>query len=66
MNDKKKQQIIEIVELGIDNIVERQPNIKLNVFNSGVMLDLKKIGKNLLKKSLKHFLNNGKMSEKKE
>jgi hypothetical protein len=39
--------------MGIDKVVESQPDTKLNLFNSGLLVDLrvveKKLAKNLLK-----------------
>lgn len=64
ISKSKKKQILKIVEMGIDNLINRQPDTQLNLFNSGLMLDLKGVERSLTKKILKTIENFDKISKK--
>jgi hypothetical protein len=52
-----KKKIIQLVEMGIDNLIEKQPNTHLNLFNSGIIVDLKGVEKKVAKRLLKTIEN---------
>lgn len=65
MNKKSKDALQSIFESYIDRIVEMQDDRKLNVFDSGIMVDLKALQRVTYKKVLKIVLKTGKISVKK-
>lgn len=65
MNKKSKAALQSIFESYIDRIVEMQDDRKLNVFDSGIMVDLKALQRVTYKKVLKIVLKTGKISVKK-
>lgn len=54
--EKIRQQLIEVGELGIDQFLSRLPDQYLNVFNSGVILNLKNLQAKAYKTLLKTIL----------
>ena len=64
ISKSQKKKILKIVELGIDNLINKQPDTHLNVFNTGLMLDLKGIERSLTKKLLKTIENFDKIPKK--
>lgn len=65
MSKKKGDALQEIFESYIDRIVSMQDDRQLNVFDSGIMVDLKALQRVTYKKILKIVLKKRKISAKK-
>jgi len=52
-----KKKILQLVEMGIDNLIEKQADTHLNLFNSGIIIDLKGVEKKIAKTLLKTIEN---------